>query len=206
MTVAYLTAKGILIQGGSDEYELLTAGEMTGSETASTQRSRKSRANRMTGNGQKLLQCNTDATKRNTEIEIDTDKDTDIDTDREKNPSDSCAEPEKPAPTPDKPAVFSLELNDGSMHSITRADFEKYVSLYPAVDVMQELRKMAGWLDGNPTRRKTKSGVKRFINSWLARAQDQGSAKKRSDTPGNPFGLDRRNNRVPEKIGEGIVV
>lgn len=127
----------------------------------------------------------------------------DSDSNNTENPSDSCAEPEKTGSTPDEPAVFSLELNDGSMHGITRADFEKYVSLYPAVDVMQELRKMAGWLDGNPRNRKTKSGVKRFINHWLARAQDQGA---RNGPKGNAFGLDRRNNKVPEQIGKGIVV
>ena len=118
----------------------------------------------------------------------------------------SCAERENPDSPPQEPSVFTLPLNDGTEHQVTKADYDRYASLYPAVDVMQELRKMAGWLDGNPKNRKTKSGIRRFINSWLARAQDQGSAKKRSDTPGNPFGLDRRNNRVPEKIGEGIVV
>ena len=28
----------------------------------------------------------------------------------------------------------------------------------------------------NPTKRKTPRGVKRFVNSWLARAQDQGGS------------------------------
>lgn len=200
LTVAYLTAKGILIHGGSDEYELLTAGEMTGSETASTRRSRKSRANRMAGNGQKLLQCNTDATKRNTEIEIDTDKDTDIDTDREKNPSDSCAEQSEDAPAPAKPIVFSLPLNDGTEHSITRAEYDRYCSLYPAVDVMRELRKMAGWLDGNPRNRKTRSGIKRFINGWLSREQDRGRVQTQR------VGIDRMNNRIPESYGGSKVL
>ena len=117
------------------------------------------------------------------------------------NPSDSCAEPEKPASTPQEQTVFTLPLNDGTEHRVTQADFDKYEGLYPAVDVMQELRKMAGWLDGNPKNRKTKSGIRRFINSWLARAQDKCNAP-----PGNLFGLDRRNNKVPEKIGDGIVV
>jgi predicted phage replisome organizer len=108
-----------------------------------------------------------------------------------KNPSDSCAEPEKPASTPQEPTVFTLPLNDGTEHRVTQADFDKYESLYPAVDVMQELRKMAGWLDGNPKNRKTKSGIRRFINSWLARAQDQGNAKKRKGSGGSGPGFDR---------------
>ena len=124
LTVAYLTAKGILIHGGSDEYELLTAGEMTGSETASTRRSRKSRANRMTGNGQKLLQCNADATKRNTEIEIDTDIDTDIES--------VSATPKKSAPVRHKYGEYKNVLLSDEEADKLRADlpngqFERYI-------------------------------------------------------------------------------
>lgn len=137
--------------------------------------------------------------------DINTDTDTDINTDI-RNPSDSCAEPEKPASTQQEPAVFTLPLNDGTEHRVTQADFDKYESLYPAVDVMQELRKMAGWLDGNPKNRKTKSGIRRFINSWLARAQDQGSANTRNGPKPSAFGIDRRNNKIPEKYGGGIIV
>ena len=51
---------------------------------------------------------------------------------------------------------------------------DEWSELYPAVDVMQELRKMAGWLDANPSKRKTKRGILRFVNGWLAREQDKG--------------------------------
>lgn len=47
MTVAYLQAKGILVQSNADEYELLTAGEMTGSEGYSAERMRRLRENRL---------------------------------------------------------------------------------------------------------------------------------------------------------------
>lgn len=115
----------------------------------------------------------------------------------------SCAERENPDSPPQGPAVFTLPLNDGTEHRVTQADFDKYESLYPAVDVMQELRKMAGWLDSNPKNRKTKNGIRRFINSWLARAQD--SAKANNGNRPN-VGIDRRNNLVPKQIGKGIVV
>jgi hypothetical protein len=35
---------------------------------------------------------------------------------------------------------------------------------------------MESWLDANPTRRKTKGGMKRFVNSWLKKAQNQGGS------------------------------
>ena len=47
---------------------------------------------------------------------------------------------------------------------------------FPAVNVHQELMVMESWCDANPTKRKTKSGIKRFVNSWLSRAQDRGGS------------------------------
>ena len=134
------------------------------------------------------------------DTETDTDIDTDIDTDREKNPSDSCAEQSEDAPAPAKLIVFSLPLNDGTEHSITRAEYDRYCSLYPAVDVMRELRKMAGWLDGNPRNRKTRAGIKRFINGWLSREQDRGRVQTQR------VGIDRMNNRIPESYGGSKVL
>ena len=54
---------------------------------------------------------------------------------------------------------------------------EKYKKLYPGVDVEQELRNMCGWLDSNPSNRKTKNGIKSFITRWLNKKQDQASKK-----------------------------
>lgn len=69
-------------------------------------------------------------------------------------------------------AVFELCTNTGELYPFYQDDIDSYKSLYPAVDVEQEMRKMIGWLDANPTKRKTKSGMKRFVNAWLARQQD----------------------------------
>lgn len=71
------------------------------------------------------------------------------------------------------PQVVSLTLNDGSDYGITQDQIDKWVPLYPAVDVIQELRAMKGWLDSNPKKRKTKTGILRFVNGWLSRAQDK---------------------------------
>lgn len=68
--------------------------------------------------------------------------------------------------------VISLPLIDGTDYGVSQTQFDKWESLYPAVDVMQELRNMAGWLDGNPKNRKTRNGITRFITSWLCRKQD----------------------------------
>ena len=75
---------------------------------------------------------------------------------------------------PQEPTVITLQLNTGEEYPITQEDVNRWMELYPAVDIMQELRKMKGWCMDNPKKRKTKNGIKRFVGSWLAREQDKG--------------------------------
>lgn len=82
---------------------------------------------------------------------------------------------------------IGLQLNDKSLFPIYEDDLVKYRDLYPAVNVEQELRNMVGWIDGNPKRRKTKSGIKKFVNAWLSKEQDQGG--RRSQGPAKRSGL-----------------
>ena len=93
------------------------------------------------------------------------DKDTDIE-----DTEDSCAEPE----TVSAPPIISIILNDKSLFDVSPEDYNRWCELYPAVNVMQELRKMSSWSTDNPKRRKTKSGIRRFINAWLSKEQDKG--------------------------------
>lgn len=81
-----------------------------------------------------------------------------------------CAEPQ----AADAPPVISLPLNDGTFFDVSENDRAKWSQLYPNVDVLQQLRNMAGWCDANPSKRKTRNGIKRFITSWLARELDKG--------------------------------
>jgi len=93
------------------------------------------------------------------------DKDTDIE-----DTEDSCAEPETVSAQP----IISIILNDKSLFDVSPEDYNRWCELYPAVNVMQELRKMSSWSTDNPKRRKTKSGIRRFINAWLSKEQDKG--------------------------------
>jgi hypothetical protein len=72
------------------------------------------------------------------------------------------------------PPTITLTLNTGEEYPIYQSDIEEWTSLYPAVDVMQELRNMRGWCSGNAKKRKTRAGIKRFIVAWLAKEQDKG--------------------------------
>lgn len=94
---------------------------------------------------------------------------------------------------PDRKKVISLSLNDNTEHWIYEDNVSKWSELFPAVDVMQELRKMKSWLDSNKARRKTKKGIARFINSWLSKEQDKGRMPVRSEpTHRNNNNFDRR--------------
>lgn len=73
-----------------------------------------------------------------------------------------------------EPAAIKLPLNDNTDYAVPQSFADEMAKLYPAVDVMQQLAAMRGWLIGNPTKRKTRAGIKRFITSWLAREQDRG--------------------------------
>lgn len=97
---------------------------------------------------------------------------------------DACAEPEAGS----TPPVVSLPLNDGSEFGVCRAQVLEWEALYPAVDVEQQLRAMRGWLLSNPAKRKTRRGVARFVNGWLAREQDRGGGRPIGQAAsGNPF-------------------
>ena len=74
----------------------------------------------------------------------------------------------------ESPVVFQLMLNDKSLFDVHKSMIDEYTALYPAVNVEQEFRNMIGWIDSNPNKRKTRTGIRKFINSWLAREQDRG--------------------------------
>lgn len=88
---------------------------------------------------------------------------------------------------PDRPAAITLTLNDKTEFEITDSHVSEWAQLYPAVDVMQELRKMKGWLNSNPKRRKTKSGILKFVNGWLSREQDRGHIIAANEPPARKY-------------------
>ena len=118
----------------------------------------------------KKIECNVTSnvtvTQGNaTDIDIEEDKERD----KEKNIKDICSEQAA------EPPFITLPLNDKSEYPVTNQSVREYKELYPAVNVEQELRNMRGWCLSNPTKRKTKSGIGRFINSWLSKEQNKGN-------------------------------
>lgn len=87
------------------------------------------------------------------------------------------------------PPVIELPLNDGTMYPISQEQCQEWAGLYPAVDVIQQLRQMKGWLDSNPKKRKTKRGIKAFCTRWLGKEQDKGAYRPEQQAKGRTITL-----------------
>jgi len=112
ITVAFLTAKGLLVQGKQDEYELTAAEQMTGSEGYSAERMRKMRNKRALTSQSDVLLSQSDASvmhgdeeKRYKRKEIDIDIKRD---DEKEDPYNPFGEGRRP----DRNTVYAYASNE----------------------------------------------------------------------------------------------
>lgn len=157
LTVAYLTAKNILVQGSADEYELLTAGEMTGSEGESARRMRKLRSQRLLAS-----QCDELVTAR--DVEIDIDKDIEIDK-RDKREKRKRFVP----PTVEEVKAYADEKGWRS----SEFDPEYFVNFYDS----------KGWKAGKDRMESWKS----CASGWVARERKKNPPKQELDYEYDPW-------------------
>ena len=129
----------------------------------------------------KETKCFSEKAKK-ADIDKDIDKDIEIDKDI------SCAPPLYVS----APNVPALILNDGSEWRPTQDDINGWCSLYSAVDIIYEMGKMREWCKSNPTKRKTKRGIRSFVTKWLGGEQDK---RHSNSTGGNGSGGSGRQNR-----------
>jgi hypothetical protein len=66
-------------------------------------------------------------------------------------------------------SVITLILKSGEEFPITKDHLAKFSEAYPKTDIMEKLRQMKVWCISNPDKRKTASGILRFVNSWISR-------------------------------------
>lgn len=85
-------------------------------------------------------------------------------------------------PQSDVKHLPALPLNDGSEYSLSESEVENYKMCFPAVDVEQSIREMYSWCYSNPKNRKTRNGIKRFINSWLSKEQNRAPRTKQPES------------------------
>lgn len=96
----------------------------------------------------------------------------------EKNKKESCGATSRqvapPAPVlPLSPVVVMMPVKEGD-EPISEVDVAHWESLYGRIDVRQTLKKMVGYWAAKPrNQRKTRGGIRKSINSWLARDDDK---------------------------------
>ena len=111
--------------------------------------------------------------------------DTDSDTDTEKKnlqqaePLVRLADSGDPPPPGSAEGLPGLRLTNGREAFLTAPWAAKLGELHPALDLPGQVRSMAAWLIANPSRRKTPSGISRFVVGWLGKEQN------RARGPGN---------------------
>jgi len=66
---------------------------------------------------------------------------------------------------------FKIILKDGSLFDVDGQMVEMFQQAYPRINVREELGKMVAWHFSNESKRKTRRGIKRSINSWLNAAK-----------------------------------
>ena len=110
VAVNYLVARGILQQNTENEYELVTAHEMTGSESDSAHRVREHRLRKELQCNATALHCNTDVTIGNTEKEKE--KET------EKRKSKAATPPRVPRFSPPSVEKAQLSILDNSAYAV----------------------------------------------------------------------------------------
>lgn len=89
----------------------------------------------------------------------------------------SATQPQDIAIIDESPVLERLPLVDGSTFDVTENFIKELDPLYPLVDILATIRESKGWLLGNPTRRKKRTGIKRYITRWLQNEQEKQSAK-----------------------------
>lgn len=92
---------------------------------------------------------------------------TETETEEEKE-TDSSIEPQSVSPP-----VVEIPIVGNKVFGVTVQMANEWSMAYPAVDVRAELLKMRAWALSNPTKQKTSTGITRFANAWLSKAQDQ---------------------------------
>ena len=89
--------------------------------------------------------------------------------------TESCGQAGNTALPPEASAAvlqFQCSGTD-ALWPLTQAMIDGWTEAYPAVDVLAECRKAKAWEDSNPKNRKTFDGHARFLNAWMAKAQNQ---------------------------------
>nr|WP_317357512.1 replication initiator protein A [uncultured Tyzzerella sp.] len=66
--------------------------------------------------------------------------------------------------------IYKIPLKNGDYYILYHEQVEIYKSLYPNINIEQELRNIIGWNMANVNKRKSLKGIKKHINLWLQKS------------------------------------
>lgn len=92
--------------------------------------------------------------------------------------------PEKRREEKEEEQAALIPLADGTDFVVTKTMAGEWSRAFTHIDVLAEIRKARAWCLSNEKNRKTRNGASRFVNSWLARADDD--AVKKAAASGQP--------------------
>jgi uncharacterized protein YdaU (DUF1376 family) len=94
-----------------------------------------------------------------------------------------------PEPSSQDLSVIEIATNKFNKHQeiypVKQSQLDDWQEAYPAVDVMQTLNRIKSWCSSNPTKRKTMTGMSKFIDTWLAKNQNEGSQNNETNSRAN---------------------
>lgn len=84
-----------------------------------------------------------------------------------------------PNTTPPSPLVYPWFPCDGTPPAweLHQEQIAAWQGIYPALDVEAQCKAAWAWVDSSPSKRKTATGMKRFLVGWLNRSQNSGKGR-----------------------------
>ncbi len=71
---------------------------------------------------------------------------------------------------------MEIILKDQTYYEVEQEDLILWSNTFPNIDVYAQIMIMASWSLSNPSKRKTKAGIQRFVNGWLTKANQKGKS------------------------------
>lgn len=85
---------------------------------------------------------------------------------------------------PAGPPVLTIPTKEGYDYGVTQRQIDTLREIYPDVDVMMNIRRIAARFENSPESRIGIAGVYRYLDNWMA--NEHRDAKKPADTPDRP--------------------
>lgn len=87
---------------------------------------------------------------------------------------ESATPPAGPQQVDEVLLTFPVNGTNGTAWDFRQSLCDELKAAFPALDVLQQVRSALAWVKANPSRKKTPTGMRRFITGWLTKAQNRG--------------------------------